>query len=199
MPTLVRETRLRREYAHLYPQIEPGVWVPAVSVAPLLKREGPQHFEVRDPKCTSYRVLLIEDSRVERVLIRAALLLSSGPVLRLSEANDLDLGLSLLYQRRFDLILLDEALPGVTGEDALRAVRGVAPVTPVIHHTSYLEAEVAGGDLRFGADDPRRETALALLMTDVWKALRSRTGARRPREIAREVGNRPRREVGARK
>jgi CheY-like chemotaxis protein len=180
MPTVVRETRLKREYAHLYPQIEPEVWVPAASVAPLLKREGPQHFELRNPERTPYRILLVEDSRVERVLVRAALLLPGEVAIRLSEADDLDLGLSLLYQRRFDLILLDEALPGVSRDDALRAIRGVAPTTPVIHHTAYLEEEACCGDPQITGEELGRETALALLLADVWHALRSRPSLKRP-------------------
>jgi len=30
---MVREARLRPEYAHLYPMLEPGAWVPAMEAA----------------------------------------------------------------------------------------------------------------------------------------------------------------------
>jgi len=85
-------------------------------------------------------VLLIEDSRVDRMLLRAAITLRGGDRVRLTEAADLDVGLSLLEQRRFDLVLLDEELPEVQPGDAVRAVRDAAPATPIIHHAGYLEA-----------------------------------------------------------
>jgi DNA-binding NtrC family response regulator len=203
MPTAVRESRLKREYAHLYPEIEPEVWVPAASVAPLLRRDGPQHFELRSPERAPYRLMLIDDSRVERVLLRAALLLPGEVAIRLSEADDLDLGLSLLLQRRFDLILLDEDLPGVSREDALRAIRGVAPTTPIIHHTTYLDDEAAGLDLR--AEGFGRETRLELLLSEVWQTLRRRERSLSlPRQATRRWGTETeplvalRREIGAR-
>jgi hypothetical protein len=51
----VRECRLRPEYAHLYEEIPPGVWMPAHEVARALIRRlnldprghDPHHFEFR--------------------------------------------------------------------------------------------------------------------------------------------------------
>jgi DNA-binding NarL/FixJ family response regulator len=90
-------------------------------------------------------VLLIDDSRLDRLLIAAALTLKGGMDVKLTEAATLDLGLGLLYQRRYDLVLLDDALPGVSPWDATRAVRGVAPRTPIVRHAQHLGVESAGG------------------------------------------------------
>jgi hypothetical protein len=52
----VRRTRVRPEYAHLYPEIVSGVWMSARHATRLVKRNGPRE-QCRDQGCSRGRVL----------------------------------------------------------------------------------------------------------------------------------------------
>jgi CheY-like chemotaxis protein len=103
---------------------------------------GPDYAESRrspERGRPARRILLIEQSRVDRLLVSAALMLKGQGETRLTEVVDFDLGLSLLLQRSYDLVLLDDALPGQSSWETTRAIRGVAPTTPIVRHGQYLE------------------------------------------------------------
>jgi DNA-binding response OmpR family regulator len=66
------------------------------------------------------QILVIEDEAQIRTLIRAAL---DANRYRLVEAESGEKGLELLARERFDLLLLDLRLGGITGWDVLDAMR----------------------------------------------------------------------------
>lgn len=68
-------------------------------------------------------------------------------------AADGEEALAFLDGQRYDLVVLDRMLPGISGDDVLRAMRGKGIATPVLMLTalSALEHRVEGLDA--GADD----------------------------------------------
>jgi signal transduction histidine kinase/CheY-like chemotaxis protein len=84
-------------------------------------------------------LLLVEDNAANRDYL-VALLHAAGH--RVVTAGDGTEGLSRLYDRRWDAVLLDWQLPGIDGLGLLRALRGLAqregwPPTPVVIVTAY--------------------------------------------------------------
>ena len=52
---------------------------------------------------------------------------------------------------RFSLVLLDLTMPGMTGEETLRALRAIRPGVPIVIMSGFNEADAMG---RFGEDAP---------------------------------------------
>lgn len=72
------------------------------------------------------------------------------------EINHMDDGeeaLNLLQEEKFELIILDLILPGLSGEDILKKMRERKDATPVIVLTSVDDAEIKTKLLNAGADD----------------------------------------------
>jgi len=67
--------------------------------------------------------------------------------------DDGEEALKLLKEKKFDLIILDLILPGISGEEILRKMREKKDTTPVIVLTSVDDAEIKTKLLNAGADD----------------------------------------------
>ena len=78
------------------------------------------------PSLAPARLLLVESSPIERLLVRSAITLRNAPI-ALREASDLDLALQLLRQEHYDLVLIGGLGHDCTPSAALAAVAGVAP------------------------------------------------------------------------
>ena len=124
------------------------------------------------------RLLLVEDepriaSAIKRVLVAEHYTVDA--------AEDGETALAFLGQHAYDVVILDRLLPGISGDDVLRTMRGRANHTPVLMLTalSALEHRVEGLDA--GADDylPKPFAFSELLA-------RLRALTRRPREMATE-------------
>jgi DNA-binding response OmpR family regulator len=95
------------------------------------------------------QVLVVEDDPAIRHAVSSTLILSGYEVV---EAGNGLAAMKLLSDRQFDVIVLDMMLPGLSGMDILRELRGTIS-TPIIAVTarSLLENRVEG--LNLGADD----------------------------------------------
>lgn len=95
------------------------------------------------------QVLVVEDDPAIRHAVSSTLILSGYEVV---EADNGLAAMKLLSDRQFDVIVLDMMLPGLSGMDILRELRGSIS-TPIIAVTarSLLENRVEG--LNLGADD----------------------------------------------
>jgi two-component system, NarL family, invasion response regulator UvrY len=67
------------------------------------------------------------------------------------EASDGAEALQAVYDEVWDLIVLDLSLPGRTGLDVLKEIRGVRPRLPVLILSTYSEEQFAVRALRAGA------------------------------------------------
>lgn len=100
-----------------------------------------------------WEVLVIEDDELDRALVAELLTVRGRGGVRVTEARDLQAGLSELERRRFDLVMLDTKLPEATALHALRAVGEKAPLTPILPHPAYLSAQVRQTARQRGAFD----------------------------------------------
>jgi CheY-like chemotaxis protein len=99
------------------------------------------------------RILLIEDSEDDVVLIRETLAEEGGGVPELVCAQRLGAGLAHLAGGEFDVILLDLSLPDCRGLATFEQVHGAAPHVPVIVLTGHDDEEMALRAVRGGAQD----------------------------------------------
>ncbi len=96
------------------------------------------------------RVLLVEDEQRMADAVRRVLVAERYAV---DVAADGETALELTGQHSYDVVLLDQMLPGISGEQVLRTMRRRGNSTPVLMVTalSALEHRVQGLDA--GADD----------------------------------------------
>jgi two-component system cell cycle response regulator DivK len=89
-------------------------------------------------------VLYVEDNEYNRKIVRQLL---SRTNYRLREAADGEAALGMVQQERPDLILMDVQLPGMSGLDVTRALRGdpATAAVPIIVVTSFA---LSGDDQR---------------------------------------------------
>ena len=98
---------------------------------------------------------LIEDNEGNREFVLQCL---AGARWRLSVAREGTEGLARLYDRRYDVVLLDWQLPGIDGAALLKALRALEgregwPRTPVIAVTAHASAQQRQACLDAGVDD----------------------------------------------
>ena len=79
-------------------------------------------------------ILLIEDNEMNRQVVRDMLAVAG---LQIDEASNGPEGLRMLQQTRYDLLLVDLRMPGMSGFDVIREVRSARNEitgTAIIHH-----------------------------------------------------------------
>ena len=99
------------------------------------------------------RVLLIEDSPGYTYIIKDMLLRQIVGRFALESASDLATGLSLLRQRRIDVVLLDLGLADSVGYETFARVRAESPHIPIIILTAVDDEDLAVRAMRHGAQD----------------------------------------------
>jgi signal transduction histidine kinase/ActR/RegA family two-component response regulator len=136
-----------------YVPVRPPVGVDRAP-APLPPDAGSQ--PVRAPALRAqHDVLLIEDNEGNREFVLQCL---AGARWRLSVAREGTEGLARLYDRRYDVVLLDWQLPGIDGAALLKALRALEARegwvrTPVIAVTAHASAQQRQACLDAGVDD----------------------------------------------
>ena len=97
-----------------------------------------------------FSVLVVDDEPALRKTIRASLAASGFTV---EEAGTGGEAVGAAQQRPFDLVLLDVNMPGMSGIEACRQIRGFAPRTGIIMVTVRDAEEDKVRALEAGADD----------------------------------------------
>ena len=85
------------------------------------------------------RILLVDDTADIRVMLR--LQLQMGGV-DFQEASSGEEALALCGGDPFDLIVLDHRMPGLTGIDVARRLRGDEYPSPIIMYSAYVDQEL---------------------------------------------------------
>ena len=103
----------------------------------------------------AHDVLLVEDNEGNREFVQQCL---AGARWRLTVAREGTEGLARLYDRRYDVVLLDWQLPSIDGAALLKALRALEgregwPRTPVIAVTAHASAQQRQACLDAGVDD----------------------------------------------
>src|SRR5690349_10868327 len=99
-------------------------------------------------------ILVIDDDVVDRLAIRRAIE-QSGLAARIEEASTATeaLGYTLRDKRRFDCLLLDHDLPGMSGTELTRQLRAAGDLTPVVFVTGQQNEEILQAAVDAGVTD----------------------------------------------
>ena len=126
---------------------------------------------------TAHRVLVVDDSDVDRVLIRG-LLEAAGGIAVAESASPAD-ALERLASLDVDLLVTDLVLPGMNGIELCAEVRARHPALPIVLVTSRGSEETAIRALRAGASSYVSKPLLHVHLLDVARPLLEAAGARR--------------------
>ena len=100
---------------------------------------------------SSKRILVIDDEENIRRVTRLTLEAAGYEV---GEAGDGEKGLELFGDGSgWDVVLLDQRMPGVDGLEALRLIKGRSPGARVIMVTAYASIELAVEAMKLGSSD----------------------------------------------
>src|SRR5579864_3967733 len=95
-------------------------------------------------------VLVVDDEAALRKTLRTSLTASGFAV---EEARSGEEALHSVQQHRFDLVLLDINMPGISGIDACRRIRGISPQAGIVMITVRDLEDDKVRALEAGADD----------------------------------------------
>jgi signal transduction histidine kinase/DNA-binding response OmpR family regulator len=130
----------------------------------------------------SARILLVEDDDNVRDMLEKAMLAAGHDV---STSNEGEKALSMLKQTRFDLVITDLSLPGMSGFDIARNVKTIDPHVPVVLLSGWAiqqdssEARNAGIDYVLG-----KPCTIDALLGLVQNALRGAPGSKSTAPVA---------------
>jgi|GEM_PF-1504203 len=89
------------------------------------------------------RILLVEDDKLNRLLLKSVF--NAYPGISLLEAEDAIKGLELIQKEKFDLIITDIQMPGMSGIEMVRQMRQIPDLinkkTPVLAFTADITPE----------------------------------------------------------
>ena len=95
-------------------------------------------------------ILIVDDEQVQRELLRGFLEQMCHTVV---EAGTGEEAIGVVQREPVDLILLDQKMPGMSGEEALEKIREVNPLVRCIMITAFGSVETAVTVMKLGADD----------------------------------------------
>ena len=99
------------------------------------------------------KVLLIEDSRGDAILIEKALQSALSGAYKMVRVSNLEDAINAVAQDEFDVALLDRSLPDVSGFEALHSLQNRAPALPIVFLTAYKDEHTAFEAIEQGAQD----------------------------------------------
>ncbi|MBA3464369.1 MAG: response regulator [Deltaproteobacteria bacterium] len=98
------------------------------------------------------RILMIDDDLVDRLAIRRAIE-QSGLSCDITEASSGEDALTIVKSQSFDCLLLDHDLPGTTGIEIAKQLRGSGNMTPIVFVTGQQNEELLQAAVDAGATD----------------------------------------------
>jgi signal transduction histidine kinase len=124
---------------------EPGegtavhIYLPRAEAAPIILQKADERVQLA-PRLAA-RILLVDDDAAVRD-VTAAMLRDMG--YEMEEAASGDAALAVLAAKSFDLVVIDFAMPGMSGAELARRVRNRHPSLPVLFVTGYAERDALG-------------------------------------------------------
>lgn len=97
-----------------------------------------------------FRVLVIDDEEVQREMVSGFLKSQGIDALSCHSGQE---AVEAVKKERFDLILTDYKMPGMSGLEVLRQVKGINPEVSVVVLTAYGTVETAVAAMKAGAYD----------------------------------------------
>ena len=105
------------------------------------------------PSESTFKILVVDDERDNRELLKTQLEKLSGPKVEVHTAEDGDLALNALKAAPFDLVFLDYRLPPTDGLEILDRIRQLHPKTAVVMMTAAGSEQIAVSAMKKGAMD----------------------------------------------
>jgi DNA-binding response OmpR family regulator len=96
------------------------------------------------------RVLVVDDEPSVREMLSDFLEMNNFICM---QADNGESAVDVTRREKFDLIIMDVRMPGVSGIEALREIKRDAPSQPVVMVTAVSEVETAVEAMRLGAND----------------------------------------------
>ncbi len=119
------------------------------------------------------RVLVVDDEPSVREMLSDFLEMNNFICM---QADNGESAVDVTKREKFDLIIMDVRMPGVSGIDALREIKRQAPGQPVVMVTAVSEVETAVEAMRLGANDyVMKPFVLRDMLVTVDHAIQSRT------------------------
>ena len=98
-------------------------------------------------------ILLVEDHEMVRRGMKNALeMINPHFRFRVSEAESAEAALELVTKKKFDLVIIDYRLPGMNGDEGIRAIKAQHGTLKVLAMSLYDDAVVVQNMMRAGAD-----------------------------------------------
>lgn len=94
------------------------------------------------------KLLLIEDEQAQRILLKKILEKDGYTV---SESEDGKTGIELFTNEDFDIVLLDQRLPDMSGLEVIEKLKQINPIVPVVMITAYANVQDAVKAMKIGA------------------------------------------------
>jgi two-component system, cell cycle sensor histidine kinase and response regulator CckA len=136
-----------------------GFWFEVVSLPPegraevLARADAPRPLPLPSPAEDVLKVLLVEDSPSDTLLIREALAADGIARFELTHVTHMERAEELLKQGGFDLVITDLGLPDSTDLETVRRVRRVGSGIPIVVLTGLDDDAKGLQSLREGAHD----------------------------------------------
>lgn len=134
------------------------------------------------------KILVVDDEKLKRMTLRDDLRESNYDAIAVESPL---IGLQLLQQEAFDVLVTDLRMPQMHGIDFLKRVKKEHPHITVIVMTAYASVETAVEALRFGAYNYIKKPFSSdelILMLDKLKALRGKTPVENPQPSLKTSG-----------
>jgi len=100
-------------------------------------------------------LLVVDDMEAMRLALEDSLRLQGYEVMSVGSGED---ALRLLRSQHFDLLLTDQAMPGLSGIELAEAAVRIHPDIPIVLLTGHSDVELARSSLQRGASDFRHQT-----------------------------------------
>lgn len=97
-----------------------------------------------------HKLLIIDDERRMCVVLKTAL---ESDSLAVTTANSGEAAMAAMEVDKFDVIISDIKMPGMSGMDVLQRVKDKSPETEVLLMTAYAETQTAVNAMKMGAYD----------------------------------------------
>ena len=97
-----------------------------------------------------FRLLVVDDIEAMRLALEDCLRLQGYEVVSVASGEE---ALELVRSQRFDLLLTDQAMPGLSGIELAEVVARIHPDVPIVLLTGHTDVELAKASLQRGASD----------------------------------------------
>lgn len=114
-----------------------------------MSSESPQN----DARDEQYTVLVVEDEATHQMLVRKALVREGSPFSLVQFTRDADEAVRFALQMSFDVLLVDNRIPGRRGLDLLTELREAGVVAPFVLMTSAGSEDLVVEAYRQKVDD----------------------------------------------